>query len=181
MPTMSARTDADWMQTFTGRQFWPADPSPSDICIEDIAHALAHLCRYGGHVADFYSVAEHCCHMCEKAPPELKKWALLHDATEAYIVDMPRPVKRNLPGYSELEKRLEWAVAKRFALPLPMPAGVKELDNRILLDERKEFMCIQRHSWGQEIEALQPLGVTLLGLMPHAAENWFLELWEQVK
>ena len=70
----------NWMQTFTGRQFWPADPRADEIDIRDIAHALSMQCRYAGHCTQFYSVAEHCV-LLANAIPEQKLWALLHDAS----------------------------------------------------------------------------------------------------
>src|SRR4051812_20612492 len=87
----------DWMQTYTGRAFWPLDAQPEDVDPLDIAAALSMLCRYGGHVSRFYSVAEHCLLMSEAVAPEHALWALLHDATEAYMGDMVRPLKRQMP------------------------------------------------------------------------------------
>jgi hypothetical protein len=73
----------DWMQTFTGRRFWPLDPRGEDVLIEDIAHALSLLTRYGGHCTRFYSVAEHSVLLARAATPENALWLLLHDASEA--------------------------------------------------------------------------------------------------
>lgn len=86
----------DWMMTYSGRAFWPLDPRADEIDPLDIAHALSMLCRYGGHVRRFYSVAEHCVLMSHAVAPEHALWALLHDATEAYMVDLPRPINRIL-------------------------------------------------------------------------------------
>lgn len=81
----------DWMQTYTGRQFWPLDPLPEDVFIEDIAHALSMQCRYAGHVTRFYSVAEHSVLIARCAPPEAKLYALLgaSDAFEQFINNTP--------------------------------------------------------------------------------------------
>lgn len=106
---MSARS-GDWIQTATGGQFWPMDPQPDEIDINDIAHALAMLCRFGGHCLRFYSVAEHSVLLSHAVPPEHALWALLHDATEGYLVDMPRPIKAFLPGYKEAEAGIVRAV-----------------------------------------------------------------------
>jgi hypothetical protein len=94
-----------WMQTFTGRQFFPMDPRPEEVDPTDIAHALSLLCRYNGHVDRFYSVAEHCVHLSYVVPPEHALWALLHDATEAYVGDMISPLKIHMPGYRAAEDR----------------------------------------------------------------------------
>src|SRR5689334_2642685 len=114
----------DWMQTFTGRRFYPLSPRPGEIDPADIAHALSLLCRYGGHVDRFYSVAEHCVLMSQAVAPEDALAALLHDATEAYVVDVPRPLKRQLAGYREIEEQVWFAIAYRFRLDYELPAAV---------------------------------------------------------
>src|SRR5665213_153577 len=83
----------NWMQTYTGKQYWPCDPRPEEVFIIDIAHALSQMCRYSGHCIHFYSVAEHSVLLSRYASTlETKKWSLLHDASEAYITDIIRPV-----------------------------------------------------------------------------------------
>ena len=161
----------DWMQTYTGRQFWPMDPRPDEIDILDIAHSLSMMCRYAGHVTDFYSVAEHCCHIHDAAPPEHRAWALLHDASEAYLVDVIRPVKPFLTGYKAAETRVQNAVADRFGLPLQEPPEVKELDMRILHDEMAQAMGKPPAPWNL---AGEPLGVTLQFWAPFWAKGEFL-------
>jgi hypothetical protein len=118
----------DWMQTFTGMQFWPLDPRPDDVCIIDIAHSLSMLCRYGGHTTRFYSVAEHCCHMCDSATVDNKLWALLHDAGEAYLSDVIRPIKPFLTNYKEIENRLMKVICDSYSLPTERPQEVTDLD-----------------------------------------------------
>lgn len=107
----------DWMQVYSGGKFWPLDPRPEETHIEDIAHALAHLCRFGGHCRVFYSVAEHSVRSSLCVPAAHAFAALLHDAAEAYVVDVPRPLKVQLRGYAEIERRVMSAIAKRFRLP----------------------------------------------------------------
>lgn len=164
------------MQTFTGKAFWPLDPRPEEIDPDDIAHALGMLCRYGGHVADFYSVAEHCVLMSYAVSPENALWALLHDATEAYMVDLPRPLKRHMPDYRLAETRLMVALCDRFGLPHEEPAEVVEADNRILLDERDAYLMLPPPlPWG--IDHLEPLGVQFQGWGPaDATEAWINRL-----
>ncbi|AMV24559.1 hypothetical protein VT84_09200 [Gemmata sp. SH-PL17] len=86
----------DWVQTFTGRKFWPLDPRPEDVDVRDIAHALSLLCRFTGHSRTFYSVAQHSVLASQIVPPESALAALLHDAAEAYMGDIARPWKRFL-------------------------------------------------------------------------------------
>ena len=164
----------DWMQTFTGRQFYPMDPHPDDVDPLDIAHALSLLCRYNGHVTRFYSVAEHCVLMSQTfTDPALALWALLHDATEAYVGDMIRPLKRSMPDYRAAEDRVMRAIAARFGIADTMPAEVHEADSRILLAERDALMRPSGHAWG--IDGLEPLPVEIRAWPPLVAEQEYLD------
>ena len=137
----------DWMQTATGHQFWPMDPHPEDVFIEDIAAALAKICRFTGHCIRFYSVAEHCCWAATLVPEELKLAALLHDASEAYLADIIRPLKPYLSNYKEIEERVEKAIAERFKVSWPWPAGIKRVDNAMLAAERDQNMVLPPADW----------------------------------
>lgn len=139
--------NGDWIQTFTGRQFWPMDPRPEEVHGADIARALSKQCRFNGHCREFYSVAQHSylvsCHVTQ----ENALWGLLHDASEAYLGDIPSPIKKNLPGVAEIEERLLMAVAERFDLPWPMPDEVKRIDAAILADEKACLMAKEPADW----------------------------------
>lgn len=169
----------DWMQTFTGKAFYPADPikmlHDDKIDPVDIAHALSMTCRYGGHVSRFYSVAEHSLLVSLYCDPADALDGLLHDATEAYMQDLVRPVKNMLPEYKAMEERLMTAIAIRFGLRTAlhghpdqgaatdyylMPDSVKEADNRILLDERRHLLGPVPQPWHPSIEAMRPLDCT---------------------
>jgi uncharacterized protein len=163
----------DWMQTYTGRAFWPLAPQADDIDPADIAHALSMLCRYGGHVERFYSVAEHCVLMSYAVPPGYALWALLHDATEAYMGDMIRPLKRSMPEYQAAEARLSAVICDRFNLPHECPTWVKEADNRILRDERAALMEPPPLEWSA-LEDVPALGVDIQGWPPAVAEMRYL-------
>lgn len=163
----------DWMQTSLGNQFWPLDPRIEEIHIEDIAAALAKLCRYGGHCKRFYSVAEHCVLMAAVAPPAFALAALMHDASEAYLADVIRPIKRYLTNYKPVEAELERCIACRFSLPWPMPSEVKVLDERIIADEQEQVMLPAPAEWA-EWERVAPLGVRLEFWTPEKAEFEFL-------
>lgn len=162
-----------WMQTFTGRQFYPLAAEVEDVDPLDIAHALSLICRYGGHVTEFYSVAEHCLLMSRAVPPEDALWALLHDATEAYVGDMVRPLKHHMPEYRLVEDRLMTVIARRFSVDDDMPSAVKDADNRILLDERAAVLGTPPAAWQQE--HLEPLGVTIACHPPKVVEALYLE------
>lgn len=161
----------DWMQTVTGRQFWPIDPRPEDINIEDIAHALSMMCRFGGHCDRFYSVAEHSVLVSENVPPQDALWGLLHDASEAYIADIVRPAKRFIIGYKDIEGRIMAAVCGAFDLPYIEPPSVKRADNAILADEAAQIMGAKPKDW---ILPEPPLGVRIIGLSPTDAKAAFL-------
>lgn len=159
----------DWMQTYTGLAFWPPDPRPDEIRLEDIAAAISKLCRYGGHCRRFYSVAEHSVLVASRAPDHLKLAALMHDAAEAYVVDVPRPLKPFIPGYKEIEERVEQAIAARFNLPWPLSDEIKQLDERIIEDERTQAMSEPPRFWGHR----EALGVTLQFWSPQVAAYAF--------
>ena len=134
-------TESTRMQTYTGEVFDFANPTPDMINIRDIAHALSLTCRYGGHCVSHYSVAQHSVHCLECArrdmqSMEVKKWALLHDASEAYIGDLPRAPKSLLPCFQALEDMIHQVIAERFNLSWPMPPQVKAYDNAVLIAER---------------------------------------------
>lgn len=132
-----------WIQCFSGHPFWPLDPRPEDIRGEDIAHALAHQCRFAGHCETFYSVAEHCIRASFIVPEEDALWALLHDAPEAYLVDLPRPIKHS-PGlagsYQRIERNLMAMVCQVFDLPPEEPESVKAADLQLLETEFRDLM-----------------------------------------
>lgn len=164
----------DWIQTYTGRQFWPLDPRADEIFVEDIAHALSMQCRFAGHCLKFYSVAEHSVLVSRNVAPELALWALLHDAAEAYLVDLPRPVKRSMPDYRGAEDRVMAAICYRFGLPQDMPAAVKTADNRILADEAEQNMARPPVAWEDNGARL---GVRLQFWTPQEAEGAFLRAY----
>lgn len=164
----------DWLQTFTGRAFWPLDPRSEDVDPVDIAHALSLLCRYGGHVQAFYSVAEHCVLMSEAVASENALWALLHDATEAYVGDLIRPLKHAMPAYRTAEDRLMTVICDRFGIGYDCPAEVKAADNRIMRDERDALMKAPPLPWSS-IEDVPALGVPIGGWEPAYAERRYLD------
>ncbi len=130
----------DWMQTYTGGAYWPLDPRPEEVHIEDIAHALSMICRYGGHVRDFYSVAEHSYHVSHMVPPEHALQGLLHDATEAYLGDVIRPLKHHLGDYGAYERSTRIIIADSFGLDWHPPVEVKAADNLACVWESRQLM-----------------------------------------
>ena len=108
-----------YITTYTHRHFDPTDPDPELILIEDIAHALSMLCRGNGHVSSFWSVGEHCiCCAKEAAGRGLSQKVvlacLLHDASECYMSDVPRPLKQNMKDYKQQESSLLDVIYRKF-------------------------------------------------------------------
>lgn len=166
----------NFIQTYTGKQFWPLDPRPEDFDMNDIAHSLAYQCRYAGHCRQFYSVAEHCFFISawifvETHDRKVALAALLHDAPEAYIVDVPRPLKGSLQGYKEIEQNIWLQLADRYELDPVLPEIVKKADERILIDERNQNMAPGNYVGGWP--DVEPLGIDLQFYTPEKAEENF--------
>ncbi len=131
------------INSYGGRRFDPTAPDPEDICPEDIAHALSLLCRANGHLRLFYSVAQHCLACRREAAargwgPRLQLLCLLHDASEAYIGDLTRPLKRHLPYFAEVEERMQQTIYEALGVAPPEGAErslVAEVDDDMLLWE----------------------------------------------
>lgn len=159
----------EWLQTYTGKAFFPLAAHVEDIDARDIAHSLANQCRYNGHTRIFYSVAEHCVLMSYCVPEQDALWALLHDAPEAYVGDLIRPLKRNLPLYVEIEDRIMDVICEKFMLHQTfMPDSVREADNRIIENERYALLRTPPLEWVANGEALPDIEVT--GWHPQKAE-----------
>jgi uncharacterized protein len=138
---MFMRRNDNWIQTYSGHRFWPTDPRIEDIKIIDIAAALSKLCRYAGHCHKFYSVAEHSILVSRHVPFRFRLDALLHDAAEAYLVDIPTPLKAALPEYKKYENAIMELIACKFNFQWPMTHEIKEIDRKILIDEITQNMA----------------------------------------
>jgi uncharacterized protein len=164
----------EWIQTYRGAQFFPFDPKPEDVHLEDIAHHLALICRFGGAVRAFYSVAQHSVHVSGVCPPYFAREGLLHDAAEAYIGDMVRGLKHSIAmsAFRELEERIEAAIAIRFGLQHPMPGAVKDADDMMLFTEARDLMAEPPNAWRNKVE---PLPWNVFPWTPVEAEHEFLK------
>ena len=129
--------------TYSGVSFSPLSPCTENIDPRDIAHALSYMCRANGHFRSFYSVAQHCLACEEEArlrgyTREVRLACLLHDASEAFISDITRPVKRQLSEYKAIEKRLQDVIYRRFGLDpedAELLKAVAEIDDAMLYHE----------------------------------------------
>jgi hypothetical protein len=153
-------------------------PASSDFTIEDIAHGLANICRYAGQCRKFYSVAEHSLLVSETAiGSELE--ALLHDAAEAFMGDVTRPLKQLLPEYKKIENDVEDAILMRFGLTIPLPLGVKDADLRVLAAEQSQIMPQGTDDWVRE-QNVVPAPVIVRHLEPVQAKRVFLDRYERL-
>ena len=131
----------DCIRTFSGQYVNVFDPKPETILIEDIAHALSFQCRFGGHLPQFYSVAQHsrlCSQLLYGTEHELS--ALMHDASEAYLLDIPSPIKKKLSNYAEIEDRLMKIISEKFRFKYPFHDLVHQADRKMLEIEWNEIM-----------------------------------------
>lgn len=138
----------DFIITYSKQKFSPLNARNEDIEIIDIAHALSLMCRANGHIKHFFSVAQHCLNCAREARErgysrDVQLACLLHDASEAYLSDITRPIKRSLPQYSEIEAVLQGRIYERFGLTGLQEddfAAVKEIDDAMLYYELLELM-----------------------------------------
>lgn len=159
-----------WVETYSGHMFPIFDPKPEDVHIEDIAHALSQQCRFQGNTREFFSVAQHSlmvAHICRRT---CALSALLHDAAEAYIGDIPKPLKPHVPAFKAAENGIMWAIDEKFGLGWPPPPEVKVADNRALVTEAGLFM--------QPVDDLP--GGLRVSLPPVVAEQMFLDEFERL-
>lgn len=168
-----------WILTATGRHFSYLDPRPEDINILDIAQGLACESRYNGHTRGFYSVAQHAWLASQIVPREHALEALLHDATEAYCKDIPRPLKELLPDYREIEARVDGTVRVSFGLPAAMSQAVKHADLVLLATERRDLMPEDCTPW-PILDGIDPLGRKIIAMAPARAQAIFLKRYVEL-
>lgn len=184
------------VNTYAGERFYPLAPLPGSVSIESIAHALAHQCRFNGHCARFYSVAEHSICVSYQVPPALALAGLLHDAAEAYIGDVVRPIKSLLcleldvqchMTFRAVEQRILRAIFMRFdVLPTPTTRcrhddwlAIDDADLRMLATERGQLFDERQPPWG-DLAGVVPCGITLECLDPLSAKLRFLKRFHEL-
>lgn len=160
------------IQCWSGHYFDFLHPHQSFVLVKDIAHSLAMQCRFNGHTDRFYSVAEHSVLCSHIVPHEDALTALMHDAAEAFVGDVPKPLKRLLPDYAEIEKSVEEAIFNKLDIPFPFPPSIKEADLRMLRLEQRDAM-LSTASW-DVLNGVTIPDVKLHFWTPTEAKNQFL-------
>tara|TARA_R110000868_G_scaffold76573_2_gene220105 strand:- start:33106 stop:33744 length:639 start_codon:yes stop_codon:yes gene_type:complete len=135
----------DSIRTSTGLYVDFKNLSEDVIDIEDIAHSLSMQCRFGGHLPEFYSVAQHSVECSWRVSPENALEALLHDASEAYMLDIPKPLKNLLPDYEKIEYNLMIVIANKYGFNYPLLKEIKTVDAEML---RVEFDSVMLKKGG---------------------------------
>lgn len=163
--------------TFTGIMFNPINPEIYMVNIKDICHSLSNVCRFGGHVSEFYSVAQHSVHVSQICDPEDALAGLMHDASEAYIGDMVRPLKYtdSMQPFREIELNLEKIIAKRFGINNPMPPSVKAADDVLVVAEALRLFNPQP-KWALDTLSIKPHSFKLTDIWsPKFARAMFMQ------
>jgi hypothetical protein len=172
---------APLLVTSTGRQIDLMDPQVRHVDIRDIAHGLSHICRWGGHTEAFYSVAEHSLLVSRICSDPL--WGLLHDATEAYLGDIVRPLKARMPHYRALEGAWQRVIMEALGVPLVEPSDLDSCDLAVALLEAEELM--PEGAVGSQLNGLVrrplPHQIRTRCHTPAYARALFLERWEEVR
>lgn len=177
--------NGDFIQLCSGRAFYPLDPRPHEISRNDIASALSKLCRWAGHCKKFMSIAEHSVLVWlvlrrQGADLPTQRAGLLHDGTEGLgFLDLARPIKKSFPDYVDYENNLLRVLGGRYNFPYPLPQIVKEIDNRVLVDEFEQNMTPPVGWTPGPWAYLKPTGVRLHCWTPDEAYNEFLAAADQ--
>jgi hypothetical protein len=184
MSGIQAELARNVLVTFTRRAVNLMKPCPSDFDIRDIAHALSLTNRFGGHTTEPYSVAAHSCHVSRIVNPRWALHGLLHDASEAYLGDIVRPLKSLVTSYHSIEIRFDECIATRFGLTWTQDAvlAVKRADNLALRSELEAFFPWMHsdatpdpsNTYRSDDEAFSDRGRMRFRLSPIAAEAWFI-------
>lgn len=166
--------------TQSGLAFPLRAPFARDVRIEDIAHALSLTCRFGGHCREFYSVAQHSYFVSYLVEPEHALAGLLHDAAEAYVGDVVRPLKRKLARYATIEAEVWCAIAARYGIGIALPREVVEADERMLATEIRDLMPRCAHADELLADLPAPMPGLLEAVGPHESELLFLQRFDEL-
>lgn len=163
--------------TCGGRYFPFLEPDTAHFSVPEIAHALSNICRFTGHTREFYSVAQHSVIVSHLVPRQHALHALLHDAAEAYLGDVAKPLKHCLSEYKAIERGVEAALFRAFGLPAELPECIKHADLIMLATEQRDLMPHHDDEWAC-IAGIEPLREVIKPMLPGQAEYLFLHRYE---
>lgn len=166
------------ISTFKGNRFYPAEPRIDGIDIEDIAHGLAYQCRFNGQTREFYSVAQHSLMVASLVPPAWARAALLHDAAEAYLGDMVKPLKLLVPDFNRIEAAVTDLIAAEFGVDFSDYAPIKRADLIALATEKRDLMPNSTEPWSYLV-GIAPLPDPIAPWGPQQAKHAFLAAWRR--
>ena len=169
--------ETTYISTYLGNRFYPMDGIIDAIRIEDIAHGLAYQCRFNGQTNQFYSVAQHSLMVADLVPPAYRRAALLHDAAEAYLGDMVKPLKALIPAFGEIEDRVTQLIASHFNIDFSDYVPIKVADYQALATEKRDLMPHSAEEWSY-LKGYTPCDETIYPLSPADAKKKFILYWE---
>ena len=168
-----------WILTNSRRHLDLSTPDPEAIEIGDIALGLSRECRFSGQTRWFYSVAQHSVLASRIVPEKFALEALLHDATEAYLRDLPYPLKRLVPEYARIEKVFDRVLRKCFGLPEEMSPTVHRADRILLATEKRDLMPDDGTPW-PILEGIEPLPERIVPWTPERSMGLFLRRFAEL-
>ncbi len=171
--------NGSWILTRSGRHLDFQNPAPAGIAIEDIVVSLARDCRFSGQTRESYSVAQHSVLASRIVPEAFALETLLHDATEAFMKDLPSPLKGMLPEYSRIERTLDRAIRRKFGLPGEMSAPVHRADLILLATEKRDLMPPDPRPWAC-LEGIAPLPNPIVPWNESVALERFLDRFSEL-
>lgn len=168
-----------YVSTYLGNRFYPLEPRIDQVAIEDIAHGLAYQCRFNGQTCEFYSVAQHSLVVAQLVPEHLQFAALMHDAAEAYLGDMVKPLKVLLPQFAQIEEKVSAIIAQTFGLDFSDYAPIKRADLIALATEKRDLMPHSTERWDY-LDDVRPLPEPIKAMDPATAKLAFLETFSHL-
>ena len=170
---MNNSATTPYVSTFSGNRFYPLEPRIDRVAIEDIARGLAYQCRFNGQTREFYSVAQHSLIVSALVPPTLRLAALLHDAAEAYLGDMVKPLKVLLPAFAAIEEQVSAIIATAFGIDFSDYGPIKRADLIALATEKRDLMPHSAERWAY-LDDIHPLPQPIITMSPEQAKQDFL-------
>lgn len=168
-----------YVSTFLGNRFYPLEPRIDQVAIEDIAHGLAYQCRFNGQTCAFYSIAQHSLIVSQLVPRELCFAALMHDAAEAYLGDMVKPLKVLLPQFGRIEEQVTSIIASTFGISFDDYGPIKRADLIALATEKRDLMPHSTERWAY-LDDVQPLSEPIQPMDPATAKLEFLDAFNRM-